>query len=120
MRACPLLALLVLGGCALADPLVGEWTSPYTVDGHVNRMEVERDFEGDATIFAYAGDTLYELDFRLQVEDWWDMAYLLRLDSVDDSAFDLDMDCEMNDERDVLQCAGSSPWDGYPLEWERG
>ena len=104
-----------LGGCARV--------SMDDISGYDNEMEVEDDLEGTAVLFAYFGDDLFELDFDITAEPkssspGQDREYEFDMESEDDSSLDFTMDCEMNSDKDELDCEGDDLWGGYVLEWD--
>ena len=101
------------------DPIIGGWAADEETGGETTEMEVRSDLEGDAKIWGfYDGDLLY-FNYDLSVENNGNGEYKFELDSLDDSAFDFNMDCEINSDGDELDCEGEEIWQNFSWTFEK-
>ncbi len=125
-------ALPLACGCtainAFDDPaLVGEWQSDGTIAGFRNRLSIELDGSGDATIYAGTSDPALADRFDFDVE-WTQRGperFRVELDCESSSALggdcqsaDFIMTCNVAPEETDMRCNGSDGWASYTFAWE--
>ena len=116
--AATLLAACGGGGGEGMEPIVAAWEMP--VGDYRNTLEIDEDLGGRATVYFVASDGyLYYLDFRVDAEPLSGDRYALDLECIGDCAsYDIEMDCELYDEGDKMQCNAYGGWSSYQFDWE--
>ena len=106
------------GGDGGTDPIVAEWEQP--VGDYRNTLEIDEDMGGRSTVYFVADDGyLYYLDFRVDVEPLSSDRYALELECIGDCAsYDIEMDCELYDDGEKMQCSAYGAWASYQFDWE--
>jgi hypothetical protein len=127
-RATFLLALLAAGaaGCA-SPPVLGVWRSDDKLgNGERNKLVVNEDFTGSATIYATPkGQPQSWQKFKFDVA-WEDEVeeFDFKMKCASDACTDADeftMECqaiEMDDGAYKMDCDGNKRWADYPFDWE--
>lgn len=128
------LALLgLLAGCTVVngydDPaLVGDWESPEPIaNGEHNRLEVDLDGEGKATILyspdgVYLHEDRFEHEWQQTDEEEFEVELTCRFSSLLDracGAHDFAMTCDAKSGGDELRCESKHPYAAPTLRWDR-
>lgn len=109
----------LLVGCA-SPAIIGDWEGQDDVAGRKNELELEEDGKGEATVYFFFGDDLFEADYDVEWADEGDGEFELDLECEGDcSSFDFKMDCEMNADQDEMDCDGDERFSDYVFEWVR-
>ncbi|MDP7110407.1 MAG: hypothetical protein QGH45_00515 [Myxococcota bacterium] len=116
-------SLPLIVGCDLFAPIEGDWESAEKIGGERNTLEIDPDNRGEATIYFYMGSDLYYDDFDVEVTEAISenqrRSFVLEMEADSTSELDFEMECDMNDAKDELECEGDDLFESYEFEWER-
>lgn len=115
------IAIFIVAGVAgCASPVIGDWqsTAVQGINGERNEMKLNDDESGQATIYFYEGDAAYVADFDIEWEDRGD-DFRIDMECDDCVGIDFVMDCEVEDDGEMLECKADGVFRYYDFEWER-
>ena len=90
-----------------------------TVANEKNKLRIEDDDTGEATIYFYSNNEAYSAEFELEWTTEDDKIILDMECQGDCSSFDFEMECTLNDDDDEMDCDGDKAFSDYEFEWKR-
>ena len=116
--------VLLCAGCREVDddpPIVGAWVSEEVTCGDEDWIDLDSDLEGEGRIYFWLDGDCYYADYDVELEDIRGDRYELSFkyeDRAYASAFDFDMECEVDRHGD-LECEGSDSFNSFEWNFER-